>query len=355
MNKMSLTNANYEKCASRIAGALDFRPGESVLLKLDIRIFTGILEPLRSEIRRAGAHVSGTILSDESREGSEAELASMRRLFDDADVFIWLPELHQGNTPAVRRALDEWLDAKRGRSVHFHWASGTYALPGVEPPPVDLVDRTYLNALDVPVEEIDSAHEEAISLLRKDPVRVETPEGTDLTFSVGDRPFSKQTGDASPDAARTWALRIDRDVEMPSGVLRVAPIETSANGAIFLPVWNHLGIATSALLLTLRDGLVIDIQGPRSDAVDRALTQAGGSAKTFREFALGFNQVLRINPTQPYIGYYGYGAGVIRLSLGDNLEMGGANRGGGVYWNFITNATVTAGSEVLVQDGKLMI
>ena len=33
--------------------------------------------------------------------------------------------------------------------------------------------------------------------------------------------------------------------------------------------------------------------------------------------------------------------------------MGGANRGGGVYWNFLHNATVTAGNRTLVKDGSL--
>ncbi len=351
---MSLTTADYEKCACRIAEALRLGSGESVLLKVDPRIFAEIIEPLRDEIRRAGAYVSGTILSDEARTGSDRELESMRRLFDDADVFIWLPEVHQGNTPSVRSALDEWLDRKRGRSVHFHWASGTYPLPGMPPPPPEVADRDYLSALDVAATDLRRAHEEAISLLRSAPVRVQTPEGTDVTFSVGDRPFSKQTGDASPGAAAIWTLRIDRDVEMPSGVLRVAPIETSANGTIFLPVWNHLAIETSGLLLTFKDGQVVDIQGPEGTAVDRALTAAGGAAKSFREFGLGFNPALTINPALPYIGYYGYGAGVVRLSLGDNLEMGGANRGGGVYWNFITNATVTIGNKTLVQGGTLI-
>ena len=73
----------------------------------------------------------------------------------------------------------------------------------------------------------------------------------------------------------------------------------------------------------------------------------------FREFALGFNPALKVVPEFPFIAYYGYGSGVVRLSLGDNEEMGGANRGGGVFWNFIHNATVTAGGETLVKDGKL--
>jgi hypothetical protein len=75
----------------------------------------------------------------------------------------------------------------------------------------------------------------------------------------------------------------------------------------------------------------------------------------FREFALGFNPALRVLPEAPFIAYYGYGSGVVRLSLGDNEEMGGANRGGGVYWNFLHNATVTVGDRTLVQDGQLVV
>ena len=45
---MSLTEADYTKCADRISAALRFQPGESVLLKVDARLFTPIVEPLRA-------------------------------------------------------------------------------------------------------------------------------------------------------------------------------------------------------------------------------------------------------------------------------------------------------------------
>ena len=73
----------------------------------------------------------------------------------------------------------------------------------------------------------------------------------------------------------------------------------------------------------------------------------------FREFALGFNPALKVHKDRPFIGYYGYGSGVVRLSLGDNEEMGGANRGGGVYWNFFHNATVAVGRSLLSRNGIL--
>ena len=56
----------------------------------------------------------------------------------------------------------------------------------------------------------------------------------------------------------------------------------------------------------------------------------------------------------PWIPYYGYGAGVVRLSLGDNSELGGNVTGGYVRWNFFVDATVTVGRDVWVRDGKLL-
>ena len=89
--------------------------------------------------------------------------------------------------------------------------------------------------------------------------------------------------------------------------------------------------------------------------MDRELAGGGTAARSFRELALGLNPLLAI-PTEgrPWIPYYGYGAGVIRLSLGDNTELGGNVKGGYVRWNFFTDATVRVGSETWVRDGRLV-
>jgi leucyl aminopeptidase (aminopeptidase T) len=343
---------DYNKCADRIVAALKLEPAERVLLKLDPRCFGNIVEPIQKRIRAAGAHISGVILAEDTRAESESEFESIRALFAAADVFIWLPELHQGNRPAVSRALIEWLDARRGRSVHFHWNSGTYPIRDLGLPPRETVDRMYLDALDVPPDHLARLHRQAIQILRTGPVRVTTPEGTDITFVTGDRPFSSQTGDASRFRAASWRTRIDRDVELPAGVLRIAPIESSANGTLVLPVWRPILSEGRDIVLRFVDGRAA-IEGVNADQIAQELTAAGGDARRFREFALGFNPALKVRPEHPFIAYYGYGAGIVRLSLGDNEEMGGANRGGGVYWNFLHNATVRVGSKMLVQDGIL--
>jgi hypothetical protein len=59
----------------------------------------------------------------------------------------------------------------------------------------------------------------------------------------------------------------------------------------------------------------------------------------------------------PWIPYYGYGAGVVRLSLGDNSELGGKVTADGalpyVRWNFFTDLTVTVGAVTWVRNGTL--
>jgi hypothetical protein len=91
------------------------------------------------------------------------------------------------------------------------------------------------------------------------------------------------------------------------------------------------------------------------EGVEKELTAGGEAAKAFREFALGMNPMLAIPTTgERWIPYYGYGAGVVRLSLGDNTELGGRVGGGYVRWNFFPDATVRIGDVVWVQEGRLV-
>ena len=109
-------------------------------------------------------------------------------------------------------------------------------------------------------------------------------------------------------------------------------------------------------MLTFIAGKVVKIESTiGKDAVKRELDSAGEAGYSFREFALGFNPLLSIPEENPWIPYYGYGAGVVRLSLGDNSELGGNVKGGYVRWNFFTDATVIVGDNTWVEAGKLLI
>ena len=61
-----------------------------------------------------------------------------------------------------------------------------------------------------------------------------------------------------------------------------------------------------------------------------------------------------VPPGETALPYYGYGAGVIRMSLGDNTELGGGVRGRTVRWFFFPDATVRAGGRDIVRAGRLV-
>ena len=181
-----------------------------------------------------------------------------------------------------------------------------------------------------------------------------TPAGTDLSFRVGTRPFNKQDGNASARRARAARVRVDREIELPAGVLRVAPIEESVNGRIVIPSARFPKGVVRNLRLEIRNGTVTGMKADSNlEAADAAISAGGDAALSFREFALGFNPKLQNPSGGPTLAYYGYGAGVVRLSLGDNAELGGQVRGDFVRWFFFPDATVEVDGTVLTDHGKL--
>jgi hypothetical protein len=241
--------------------------------------------------------------------------------------------------------------------VHFHWVENgsAYPLPGQPLPGRPVIDATYQRALlETDYAALTRLLERFEQALRAGDVRVSSPSGTDLRFRVGNRPINLQNGDASAARAAKGKVLIDREIELPAGVARVAPLEETVDGTIAFPSSQWDGQPVEGLRLHFTRGQVDRVEASRGrEAVEREMSVAGEAGRRFREFALGFNPLLAVPERAPWIPYYGYGAGVVRLSLGDNSELGGAVGGGYVRWNFFTDLTVTVNGQVWVRDGRL--
>ena len=354
----------WDAVADRLVERMAISPGERVLLVAMPGEFGPLVPILRRHVARAGGHDLGAIAVDgshppgwETSFGRDSEGMTAQELveyFLEVDVAVMLPGA--GTQHAPYAAMQALLAAGRGRTIHFHWA-GAYDLQGNLLPRDETVDLTYLRALlQTDYVGLAAAQRELELAMRGQTVRVTTPLGTDLTFEIGDRPVTKQDGDASARKAALALNLIDREIELPAGAIRVAPIEESVAGRIAFPptVWQEQRV--EGLVLDIEQGRVVGIQATTGvEAVEAELDAAGDAGRAFREFALGFNRLLAIpSEGRPWIPYYGYGAGVVRLSLGDNTELGGAVGGGYVRWNFFHDATVTIGDELWVSDGVLV-
>ncbi len=361
----SESSLKWQEIANQLLEQMDLQEGEKVLLVGQAGDFDPLIPLLRQGIVATGAEDLGAInvdganpqswSTDFTREAVGKSIEELEDYLSEVDLGLMLPGAVPAHPPYA--ALQNILEEGQRRTIHFHW-SGAYHLNGLERPVDSLVNQFYQWVLlKTDYEQLATNQEAFEEAMRGQQIRVTTPAGTDIRFEIGDRPVTKQDGNASAVRALKGLNLIDREVELPAGAIRVAPIESSVNGSIAFPdgQWNGEGV--KGLIMSFEAGKLITFDAQEgNEAVQAEIEQAGDAGRAFREFALGFNPLLSIEQAGgDWIPYYGYGAGVVRLSLGDNTELGGQVGGGYVRWNFFADATVQVGKTVWVKDGKLIL
>ena len=357
----------WRALAERLVTQLAPRPGERILLVARPGQFDALIPPLRYALAEAEAVDLGVVdvLAEPYPEdwdgarlarSSEAARAAWREMLRGVDGAIMLPGARPDH--AVYAALQDLLHEGIGRTIHFHWTQNgsAFPVPGQPLPSQAVIDATYQRAvLETDYAALAAAQRRFVAAMRGAEVRVTTPGGTDVRFRIGNRPVNFGDGDASKARTDRGVILIDREIELPAGAIRVAPVEETVSGTIVFPPSPWDGRPVAGLALTVERGRVTGVRATSGQAAAEAeLAGVPEAARAFREFALGFNPLLAVPDRDPWIPYYGYGAGVVRLSLGDNSELGGEVTGGYVRWNFFTDTTVTVGDDVWVRNGRLV-
>jgi leucyl aminopeptidase (aminopeptidase T) len=356
---------DWDAMSTMLMRRMNLERGEKVLLVASPGRFDALVPLLKEKIQAAGGEYLGAISVDSANfpedwktafvtSISKLPVADMSEELKQVDIAIMLPGADVSHPPYI--AMQNVLRGGRGRTIHFHW-SGAYSLNGSPLAADESIDEQYQTALlKTDYRQLSGYHQNFEEAARSNEIHVTTPSGTDIRFSLGDRPVTKQDGDASKGRTAYAKNLIDREIELPAGAIRLAPIEESVNGKIRFPDGEWSGKEVTGLVLTFKSGKISGMTATSGlDAVKEELAAAGPAGYWFREFALGFNPLLAIPQMGPrWIPYYGYGAGVVRLSLGDNTELGGKVKGGYVRWNFFTDASVTVGNKPLVKDGQML-
>jgi hypothetical protein len=354
--------------AHRIVTSLALEPGERVLLVGHPGFAAELTRPLRMAVVKSGGVDLGfvEVLSQPWPEGPAGQ--ALRRSDRTArdiykamyegrlDATVFLPGATSEHP--VYQAIQDLMKEGQGRAIHFHWDSNgsVVIIPGQPAPPAYEVDRTYQRAvLETDYVALAAAQRAFGQAVRGGEVRVTTPSGTDLRFRIGNRPVNIQDGDASAARGNRARILIDREVELPAGVVRVAPLEETVQGSLSFPLSTWAGRTVRNLVLHFEHGVVTSLTADEgAEAVERELSESGDGARRFREFALGFNPLLAVPEAGRWIPYYGYGSGVVRLSLGDNQELGGTVAGGYYRWNFFEDASVWVGGQPWVDRGRMV-
>jgi len=343
--------------------ALQTQPGERVLIHADPTYFPALTEQVRIELNRAGAvelathmlhppgleRVRRQLRRREAPALKAVEDRAMAALFELADIYIWLPTSWAYNVGQTEKILETW----RGRAIHFHWIMD----------PVDAglfrtLSEIYDDALYLDYAALTAHQRRVIEALRDSTVEITDGRGTRLQFELPQAHFHVGNGDASKafidGHARPGSAR-DREVELPCGAVRTVDI-AAAEGVVITPPEVLGGRQVGSLRLEFRDGRMVGIQSEHHREWVQAVWGAdSGDKDRIGEFNVGVSPKLKMRPEVSSVPYYGYGAGIIRLSLGDNAESGGRWRSSYHHWVFLTDATVRANGRTVIERGELVL
>jgi leucyl aminopeptidase (aminopeptidase T) len=344
--------------------SLRMAPGERVLIHADPTYFPALTEAVRIEINRAGAiELAAHMLHPPGLERVRRELRrredpmlrakedrAVADLFALADVYIWLPTSWAYNVWQTEEIIKTWP----GRAVHFHWIMDTSMDAGL----FRRLSELYDAALWPDYGALTAHQRRVVATLQDAEVEVTDSRGTRLRFELRGAHFHLGNGDASKafidGYARPGSAR-DREVELPAGAIRTVDVRRT-EGVLVTPPETFAGRQVGSVRLTFADDRITGITSQyHAGWLEAAWRTHSGDRDRFGEFNVGVNPKLAVLPGLPAIPYYGYGAGVIRVSVGDNTESGGPYRSSYHQWFFLTDATVRANGRLVIEHGRLVV
>ena len=354
---------------------------ERVILSADPYFGGAPLDAVRQEIQRARAIELATILhwtpalahmraphGRYADAGDDAaETAAMKKLFDAADVFILLMNDRRGERTLATSQSDLVVDGwKQGRSVHLHW----FHDPAIRDPAhavnlaLDRVNQAAVIDVDYPKLKADMSR--IAQRMAGATVRIRDQAGTDLRFRAGQR-FHVNHGDGSREHAALMDSGRDREEEIAAGSLRTIPEAGSASGVVVFPAAPDgespaLGrgmdcrrFAQAGLRFNFREGRVVAVETDGDQtALDQLWAGETGDRDQLGELVLGCNPLLTPVAGSTFLPHYGFGAGVVRLILGDNQLSGGRYRSSFHRWLMWGDASVEVDGALLVDRGCLL-
>lgn len=156
---------------------------------------------------------------------------------------------------------------------------------------------------------------------------------------------------------RKW-INCDGQVNFPDGEIFTSPIENSVNGHIrFTYPAIHLGKEVEDILLTFKDGKVVEATAKKGEEFLKEMLAADEGASFVGEIAIGTNY--NIKKFTKNILFDEKLGGTIHLAVGASLpETGGLNHSA-IHWDMICDmkdgGEIYADGELIYRDGKFLI
>lgn len=306
-----------------LAGCLGVKAREKVLVVVD--------EPLRSI--------------------GEALYAQARELETEAVLLEMLPRRSNGEEPpamvaqamlvadAVVLATSKSLSHTKARKEANNRGARVASMPGITE---EAMART-LQGVDEGLKA--RARRYAELLTEAGEVRLTTPAGTDLTFSIAGRPATADGGDLSAPGAFG---------NLPAGEAFVAPVEGTAQGLLVIDgSMAGIGLVSEPIRLEVEKGLAVRITGgPEAAKLEELIAPFGEKARNIAELGIGLNEFARITGL---VLEDEKALGTVHIALGDNSTFGGVVEVPSHLDGVLLEPTLWLDGRKIIEAGKLLV
>jgi leucyl aminopeptidase (aminopeptidase T) len=308
---------------SVVKSCLKVNPGEVFLVITDTETRV-IGEAIFEKGLEAGAETVMVLMRPRSRHGEEPPVP-VAEMWQHVDVFVAPTKYSLTHTQARKRATER---GARGATM-----------PGI-------TTEIFVKGLGVDYKEIKERNEHLLRFLEgAREVRVESPGGTSVSFSVEGRKFIADSGILHEKGSFG---------NLPAGEVFVAPVEGTANGVIvFDGSVAGVGILREPITITVRDGFAVEFKGgPEAQKLETLLKNVGlREAFNIAEFGIG------TNPGAEIVGNIlmdEKAFGTVHIALGDNSTIGGVVKAGIHLDGIIKKPTVYVDGKLLIKEGVIL-
>lgn len=145
-------------------------------------------------------------------------------------------------------------------------------------------------------------------------VRITTPRGTDLSFSIDGRKGEPDNG---------IYTRPGIFGNIPAGEAYIAPVEGTAQGTLVVDgsMTGDIGVLSAPITIAIKDGFARDITGgSEARALEKVLSRFGDDARNIAELGIGTNPHALLSGDTLEDEKV---KGTVHIALGDNSTFGG--------------------------------
>jgi len=369
---------DYTALGKRIAmTSADIQPGDVVVI-YGGRHTIDLMEAIAIEAQKQGGLVQPFLNTDQIQyslfhdvkdEYLAQEPTYFEKWFKEIDVWIGLPAIEDfesiyKDVPEEKFAIaskayesfNDNLNNSNVRGVFLNYPTPQQASNvGLD---FATYEKMHWDAIDTDYDKIAmQAKKLEEMLLNSEEVKVTTPAGTDLTFSVAGRASIIDDGIVTKEDADAPMI-FQRTASLPGGNLNITIVEDSGNGTVAIRKARCNFAPVEYISFSFENGVMQNFKAREGQrCIEKVFAQQKGDYNKISSIQIGLNPALKVMEDGDADFRNGNAAGMVYLSIGDNGIIGGNNKADGNFsYSFpLTNATVSIDGEVIVKEGVLQL